>query len=180
MAAAFPDLHASDMLRGALNETSCRPGESEADCQNRVVQPAFREDCHWLPQWMYVDGDGRGGVGECAHRMRTETLQADFSRVVSQVEGGAVNTTLAATNSRESSGCAINASIFNPATEALIRKVYARDFWMYGYTPALNFSAHLPHLGYGLSLLYDPSHGVAVGWSVGPASTMVVELFLQR
>ena len=51
---------------------------------------------------------------------------------------------------------------------------------MYGYTPALNFSAHLPHLGYGLSLLYDPSHGVAVGWSVGPASTMVVELFLQR
>merc|ERR1719405_452246 len=105
--------------------------------------------------------------------MRTETLQADFTRVVSQVEGGAVNSTLAATNSRESSGCAINASIFNPATEALIRKVYARDFWMYGYTPALNFSAHLPHLGYG------PSHGVAVGWSVGPASTMVVELFLQ-
>ena len=89
------------------------------------MQPAFREDCHWLPQWMYVDGDGRGGVGECAHRMHTETLQADFSRVVSQVEGGAVNSTLAATNSRESSGCAINASIFNPATEALIRKVCA-------------------------------------------------------
>ena len=179
VAAAFPELHPSDMLRGALNETACREGENEADCQNRVVQPAFREDCHWLPQWMYVDGDGGGGDGECAHRMRTETLQADFSQLVSQTEGGAVNSTLDATNSRESTGCAINASIFNPATEALIRKVYARDFWMYGYTPALNFSAQLPHLGYGLSLLYDPSHGVAVGWSVGPASTMVVELFLQ-
>ena len=179
VAAAFPELHPSDMLRGAPNETACREGEGEADCQNRVVQPAFREDCHWLPQWMYVDGDRGGGDGECAHRMRTETLQADFSQLVTQFEGGAVNSTLDATNSRESSGCAINASVFNPATEALIRKVYARDFWMYGYTPALNFSAHLPHLGYGLSLLYDPSHGVAVGWSVGPASTMVVELFLQ-
>ena len=173
MAAAFPDLHASDMLRGALNETSCRPGESEADCQNRVVQPAFREDCHWLPQWMYVEG-------ECGHLMRTETLQRDFSELLSAVDGGDFNSTLDEVNSRSGSGCDIDASVLNPASEALIRKVYARDFWMYGYTPALNFSAHLPHLGYGLSLLYDPSHGVAVGWSVGPASTMVVELFLQR
>merc|ERR1719353_1977506 len=110
---------------------------------------------------MYVDGDVQGG--ECAHRMRTETLQRDFSQLVSEYEGSAVNSTLGKENERgEESGCAINASVFNPATEALIRKVYARDFWMYGYTPALNFSAHLPSLGYGLSLLYDPANRVAV------------------
>ncbi len=168
----FPHLGVKDMLRGPPNETACHTGESEGDCQNRVVQPAFREDCHWLPQWMYVEG-------ECGHLMRTETLQRDFSELLSAVDGGDFNSTLDEVNSRSGSGCDIDASVLNPASEALIRKVYARDFWMYGYTPALNFSQHVPSLGFGLSLLYDPRARVAVGWSVGAASSMVVELFLQ-
>merc|ERR1711865_1080453 len=68
VAVAFPNLATSDMLRSNLGHDSmCLANESNKECQNRVAQPAFREDCHWLPQWMYVEG-------ECEHVMRTETL----------------------------------------------------------------------------------------------------------
>ena len=78
--AAFPNLATSDMLRSNLgHESMCLPSESNKECQNRVAQPAFREDCHWLPQWMYVEG-------ECEHVMRTETLADDF-HLLSRPEG---------------------------------------------------------------------------------------------
>ena len=133
MAAAFPDLHPSDMLRGALNETSCRPGESQADCQNRVVQPAFREDCHWLPQWMYVEGT-------CEHQMRTETLEDDF-RTLMQAHG--VEAELPHSNERNVSACPIDASMFDAESEALILEVYAKDFAQFGYATSIDRGAAL-------------------------------------
>ena len=60
--------------RPAAGRARARPTARTASCSRS------REDC-WLPQWMYVDGDGRGGVSgartACALR-----LQAGFTRVV--------------------------------------------------------------------------------------------------
>merc|ERR1719311_775365 len=129
--AAFPHLAHSDMLRGSAADSECLEGENDKDCQNRVVQPAFREDCHWLPQWMYVEG-------ECEHVMRTETLADDFHFLLSQVAG--MEADLPTYNARNASTCPIDASMFDGETEALIREVYAKDFELYGYDPALDRS----------------------------------------
>merc|ERR1719298_39018 len=62
--AAFPHLGPKELLQEGAVPARCQSGESNSGCQNRVVKPAFREDCHWLPQWMYVEGT-------CEHQMRT-------------------------------------------------------------------------------------------------------------
>ena len=130
--AVFPNLATSDMLRSNLgHESMCLPSESNKECQNRVAQPAFREDCHWLPQWMYVEG-------ECEHVMRTETLADDFHFLLSQVAG--MEADLPTYNARNASTCPIDASMFDGETEALIREVYAKDFELYGYNSALDRS----------------------------------------
>ena len=77
MEAAFPRLGPKELLQEGAVPAHCQSGESNSGCQNRVVKPAFREDCHWLPQWMYVEGT-------CEHQMRTETLEDDF-RTLMQV-----------------------------------------------------------------------------------------------
>ena len=132
VAVAFPNLATSDMLRSNLGHDSmCLANESNKECQNRVAQPAFREDCHWLPQWMYVEG-------ECEHVMRTETLADDFHFLLSQVAG--MEADLPTYNARNVSACPIDASMFDGETEALIREVYAKDFALYGYHTALDRS----------------------------------------
>eukprot|EP00908_Phaeocystis_cordata_P006112 Transcript_1672.p1 GENE.Transcript_1672~~Transcript_1672.p1 ORF type:complete len:934 (-),score=113.77 Transcript_1672:88-2889(-) len=128
--AAFPNLATSDMLMSTMGHDSmCFANESNKECQNRVAQPAFREDCHWLPQWMYVEG-------ECEHVMRTETLADDFRSLLWRVAG--MEADLPTYNARNVSACPIDASMFDADTEALLREVYAKDFSLYGYESAIS------------------------------------------
>ena len=136
--ASFPNLAHSDMLRSDTMDpvlaSSCLDKESDKECQNRVTQPAFREDCHWLPQWMYVEG-------ECEHVMRTETLTDDFRNLMSDVGGIEGAELPTSDNARNVSACPIDASMFDEENEALIREVYAKDFALYDYDTALDRSA---------------------------------------
>tara|TARA_B100000795_G_scaffold19004_1_gene12610 strand:- start:1135 stop:4881 length:3747 start_codon:yes stop_codon:yes gene_type:complete len=132
--AAFPNLAHSDMLRSSPAESTCLDNESDKDCQNRVTQPAFREDCHWLPQWMYVEG-------ECEHVLRTETLTDDFRALMSDVGGVGAAELPMSDNARNVSACPIDASMFDAENEALIREVYAKDFDLFDYDTALDRSA---------------------------------------
>merc|ERR1719271_367603 len=116
------------------HESMCLASESNKDCQNRVVQPALREDCHWLPQWMYVEG-------ECEHVMRTESLTDDFRALMSEVGGVGAAELPMSDNARNVSACPIDASMFDAENEALIREVYAKDFELFNYSIALDRNA---------------------------------------
>merc|ERR1719271_183135 len=116
------------------HESMCLPSESNKECQNRVAQPAFREDCHWLPQWMYVEG-------ECEHVMRTESLTDDFRALMSEVGGVGAAELPMSDNARNVSACPIDASMFDAENEALIREVYAKDFELFNYSIALDRNA---------------------------------------
>ena len=120
----FPHLAPEDML---LADAKCQAGESNSGCQSRVVQPAFREDCHWLPQWMYVQDT-------CEHQLRTESLETDFK---SLMEGFGLDAELPHANERNVSACPIDASMLDEESEALIREVYAKDFELYGYPTSI-------------------------------------------
>ena len=131
--AAFPHLGPKELLQDGAVPAHCQSGESNSGCQNRVVKPAFREDCHWLPQWMYTEGT-------CEHQMRTETLEDDF-RTLMQAHG--VEAELPHSNERNVSACPIDASMFDAESEALILEVYAKDFAQFGYATSIDRGAAL-------------------------------------
>ena len=131
--AAFPHLGPKELLQDGAVPATCQSGESNSGCQNRVVKPAFREDCHWLPQWMYTEGT-------CEHQMRTETLEDDF-RTLMQAHG--VEAELPHSNERNVSACPIDASMFDAESEALILEVYAKDFAQFGYATSIDRGAAL-------------------------------------
>ena len=126
--AVFPHLGPKELLHDGAVPARCQSGESNSGCQSRVVKPAFREDCHWLPQWMYTEGT-------CEHQMRTETLEDDF-RTLMQAHG--VEAELPHSNERNVSACPIDASMFDTESEALIREVYAKDFAQFGYATSID------------------------------------------
>ena len=44
-----------------------------------VDSDAQAEDCHWLPQWMYI---GEGGSKLCEHVLRQENLETDMAALL--------------------------------------------------------------------------------------------------
>ena len=96
-------------------------------------------DCHWLPQWMYVQGT-------CDHVLRFEHLSEDFSELMKRFEGTAPNTHAMADAVRRA-----NASLASECNHlsrhdldnkslALLSRVYAKDFQRFGYSNALDGS----------------------------------------
>ena len=83
---------------------------------------AFSEDCHWLPQWMYVEG-------ECHHRMRTESLGDDFRMLVSSRMS--IKPVPRLPVSMFQGRCNFDASMFDRKSEILLREMYAKDFALY-------------------------------------------------
>lgn len=89
-------------------------------------------DCHWLPQWLYVEGT-------CDHVLRFERLSQDFSLLMKRFEG-----TTRGTNTLADAVQNANASLASECTtlsrhdldeesRALLSSVYEYDFEMFGY-----------------------------------------------
>ena len=121
------------VLRGSAADSECLEGENDKDCQNRVVQPAFREDCHWLPLVAYTKGE----TG-CKVVLNTETLAEDFDELVStQTHKG--SSPLAKlpkmVHNKSEHFCKLDVSELNSAARKALAEVYAEDMQMFGYSP---------------------------------------------
>jgi hypothetical protein len=105
------------------------------------VECATVADCHWLPQWLYVEGT-------CDHVLRFERLAEDFELLMKRFEGTTRGTkTLAAAvrnaNASLASGCTtLTKHDLDETSRALLSSVYEYDFEMFGYST--EFGAHTP------------------------------------
>jgi len=105
------------------------------------VECATVADCHWLPQWLYVEGT-------CDHVLRFERLAEDFELLMKRFEGTTRGTkTLAAAvrnaNVSLASGCTtLTKHDLDETSRALLSSVYEYDFEMFGYSS--EFGAHTP------------------------------------
>jgi hypothetical protein len=105
------------------------------------VECATVADCHWLPQWLYVEGT-------CDHVLRFERLAEDFELLMKRFEGTTRGTkTLAAAvrnaNASLASGCTtLTKHDLDETSRALLSSVYEYDFEMFGYST--EFGAHSP------------------------------------
>ncbi len=95
-------------------------------------------DCHFVPQWMYVDGDGAEGEhATCQNVLKLESLSTAFSALMNQyncpvmasADLGAYQDTAATTVH----DCNLSASDLNATALGLIHDIYARDFEQFGY-----------------------------------------------
>ena len=106
------------------------------------VECATVADCHWLPQWLYVEGT-------CDHVLRFERLAEDFDLLMRRFEGTTRGTkTLAAAvrnaNASLASGCtSLTKHDLDETSRALLSSVYEYDFEMFGY--AAEFGALKKH-----------------------------------
>ena len=91
-------------------------------------------DCHWLPQWAYVDGATRADAdgAQCGIVLRFERLpEGEFERVVRQRLPASG---LRRLKKRKLAGnCSLGLAHLSAASKKLIAQVYARDFKRFGY-----------------------------------------------
>lgn len=137
--AGFPNLGKEDILLPGRDPTmtttklipgGVQGGDKPKDLQNQFVQPAFRDDCHWLPQWMYIED-------ECQHRMHTESLNDDFARLMGlrQMHEGTKHI-----NVVDKNNCPFT---LDEQSKGLISEMYAKDILLYGYKTDGNIDATL-------------------------------------
>lgn len=92
-------------------------------------------DCHWLPQWMYVD-DGPVRNASCDHILHYENLDDEFRALMDSWD----YVYLAQVNLSQrtwvnlATDCALDLYALNATTRALIRRTYGRDFAQFGYS----------------------------------------------
>ena len=147
VSASFPHLTTEDIFRNVSGPSCMDPcarkrgvGACKRACQQVSVLPAFTQDCHWLPQWMFV-ASRSDGKPECEHRLRTETLTADLASLLSELGEHTLagqQLTVEDNVNRQNTTCPLRASMLNATSEALIRTVYAEDFARYGFATSID------------------------------------------
>ena len=93
--------------------------------------------CHWLPQWLYVDGLGGAGARPCDHLLFYENLSIGLPPLL-RAYGHSGNVSLPRANQLLSRSSAevcpgLNVSSLDVESRALLREAYARDFERFGY-----------------------------------------------
>ena len=105
-----------------------------------VDQSAETEDCHWLPQWMYI---GDGGTELCKSVLRQENLQADWAVLLEGRDDDArdkllrVRELLASHSYKDSSGCSLQVGDLNGPSRKQLQEIFAKDFEALDYGPEL-------------------------------------------
>ncbi|KAL3902812.1 MAG: hypothetical protein SGPRY_011912, partial [Prymnesium sp.] len=84
-------------------------------------------DCHWLPQWMYVDPHATAKMA-CGIILRFEDLEAGFRELMFR-RGIHAEVTVEKLNG----GCALDGDDHDSMSKHLIRRMYERDFLRFGY-----------------------------------------------
>ena len=94
-------------LNGKVVATLQGIGPELASHDGRSVPSASlaREDCHWLPQWMYVD-DGSVENGMCETVLHYEDMQAGFAQLMGSYDDPLTRLNLDTIHPQQHSVCA--------------------------------------------------------------------------
>jgi hypothetical protein len=89
-------------------------------------------DCHWLPQWLYVEGT-------CDYVLRFEHLADDFAALLRRFDTFVNDTSLASAVARADAALASTCNDLTRAdldaeSRALLARVYAKDFEHFNYS----------------------------------------------
>jgi hypothetical protein len=88
-------------------------------------------DCHWLPQWTYIDSH-RAGERACGNILHFERLDSDLLRLM-QARGICVRLT---GRKKLQSDCRLGRDDLDSASKRLLEQLYKQDFHRFGYTMA--------------------------------------------
>merc|ERR1712216_772700 len=87
------------------------------------------DDCHWLPQWIYLP---------CDFTLHYENLAAEFADFMSNLTArGLVNASgldvRLSDQAVHRNNCSLTAASLDAKSRALLDRVYSRDFSLLGY-----------------------------------------------
>ena len=103
-----------------------------------VDRDAQAEDCHWLPQWMYI---GEGGSKLCEHVLRQENLETDMAALLEGRDEDlglmAVRQALAGHRYKRVSSCTLQVGDLDSESRKALQQIFSRDFEALGYDPEL-------------------------------------------
>ena len=105
-----------------------------------VSSDAQVEDCHWLPQWMYI-GDGNGGPKLCEHVLRQENLEADMAVLLEGRDEDLrlmrLRQMLAEHRYKEVASCTLQVGDLDDESRRALLGIFSKDFETLSYDPEL-------------------------------------------
>ena len=98
------------------------------------------EDCHWLPQWMYI-GDGNGGPKLCEHVLRQENLEADMAVLLEGRDEDLrlmrLRQMLAEHRYKGVASCTLQVGDLDDESRRALLGIFSKDFETLSYDPEL-------------------------------------------
>ena len=118
-----------------------RPGVAAITGPSGPVSSAAQaEDCHWLPQWMYI-GDGAGGPKLCEHVLRQENLEADMAVLLEGRDEDLrlmrLRQMLAEHRYKAVSSCTLRVDHLDDESRRALLGIFSKDFETLSYDPEL-------------------------------------------
>jgi len=98
------------------------------------TSPPQDADCHWIPQWAYVDGIDSTRPA-CKHIRRQEFMEEDFGELMREFGQEYHAGDLPYAN--EVATCKLPVGSLSNASQALLRHAYRLDFERFGYDPSI-------------------------------------------
>lgn len=122
-----------DRLSG-LKESllSLQGGASVLDSDQEALSV---DDCHLLPQWLYLQGDD--GAPTCHHLLKYEDLANEFHQLFESKGRPDIAQLDLATVKSNSAPCQMQVGDLSSESRDLVHEVYRKDFETFGYSAEL-------------------------------------------
>lgn len=104
----------------------------------KSIDSAVSEDCHWLPQWLHVEGGNLSQM--CDHVLHLESLDTDLQKLVEHYPRDSRLARLPKAIEAQSNTmstmehCNISADDLSPASVRQLARAYEKDFRLFGYS----------------------------------------------